>query len=123
MLRLAARYADIWNSLSFRPSFEEQLAETRERCEAIDAACLDVNREPVTLRRSYTMFDAEARHRGGAIRYYESAERFSDEVSRLVELGISDVGVYYPLDPAQHSTFETISLDTLSKLRAAYPEI
>jgi alkanesulfonate monooxygenase SsuD/methylene tetrahydromethanopterin reductase-like flavin-dependent oxidoreductase (luciferase family) len=123
MLRLAARYADIWNSLSFRPAFEEQLTETRERCAVIDAACVAIDREPATLRRSYTMFDAEARHRGGAIRYYDSAERFSDEVSRLVELGISDVGVYYPLDPTQLPTFEVIARDTLPKLRAAYPAI
>jgi alkanesulfonate monooxygenase SsuD/methylene tetrahydromethanopterin reductase-like flavin-dependent oxidoreductase (luciferase family) len=123
MLRLAARYADIWNSLSFQPVFEEQLAETRERSVVIDAACHAIGREPSSLRRSYTMFDTEARHRGGAIRYYESAERFSDEVNRLVELGISDVGVYYPLDPAQLATFEAISLDTLPHLRAAYPAI
>jgi alkanesulfonate monooxygenase SsuD/methylene tetrahydromethanopterin reductase-like flavin-dependent oxidoreductase (luciferase family) len=123
MLRLAARYADIWNSLSFRPTFEEQLAETRERCETIDAACAAIDREPSSLRRSYTMFDAEARHRGRAIRYYESAERFSDEVSRLVELGISDVGVYYPLDPAQIATFEAIAHDTLPELRTARPAI
>jgi alkanesulfonate monooxygenase SsuD/methylene tetrahydromethanopterin reductase-like flavin-dependent oxidoreductase (luciferase family) len=123
MMRLAARYADIWNSLSFRPVFEEQLAETQERCAAIDAACVAIGREPASLRRSYTMFDTEARHRGGAIRYYESAERFGDEVSRLVELGISDVGVYFPLDPAQLATFEGIALDTVPRLRAAYPEI
>jgi alkanesulfonate monooxygenase SsuD/methylene tetrahydromethanopterin reductase-like flavin-dependent oxidoreductase (luciferase family) len=123
MLHLAARYADIWNTLSFQPSFVEQLAETRARCEAIDAACVAIGRDTSTLRRSYTMFDAEARHRGGAIRYYESVERFSDEVSRVVELGISDVGVYYPLDPAQLSTFETIALDFLPQLRATYPAI
>lgn len=123
MLRLAARYADIWNSLSFRPGFAEQLSETRERSEAIDTACAAIGRDPATLRRSYTMFDTEARHRGGAIRYYESAGRFCDEVSRLVELGISDVGVYYPLDPAQLATFEAIALDTLPELRASYPAL
>ena len=49
-------------------------------------------------RRSYLMFDAGARPRGGAIGYYESVDRFEDEVSRLVALGISDIGMYYPLD-------------------------
>ncbi len=101
MMRHAARHADIWNSLSFLPSFEEQLAETRARCEAIDAECEAIGRDPATLRRSYTMFDAQARSRGGAIGYYESRERFIDQVSRLAELGISDVGLYYPLDAAQ----------------------
>ncbi|MGH2614777.1 MAG: LLM class flavin-dependent oxidoreductase [Thermomicrobiales bacterium] len=123
MLRHAARYADIWNSLSFRSSFAEQLAETQARGEAIDAACAAIGRDPSTLRRSYTMFDPQARPRGGAIDYYESAERFIDHVSRVVELGISDVGVYYPLDPAQLATFEQIASDVLPGLRAAHPAI
>jgi alkanesulfonate monooxygenase SsuD/methylene tetrahydromethanopterin reductase-like flavin-dependent oxidoreductase (luciferase family) len=121
MMLLAARHADIWNSMSFLPTFEEQLAETRARCEAIDAACEAIGRDPATLRRSYTMFDARARSRGGAIGYYESRQRFIDEVSRLAELGISDVGLYYPLDPNQLGSFETIAADVLPGLRSAYP--
>jgi alkanesulfonate monooxygenase SsuD/methylene tetrahydromethanopterin reductase-like flavin-dependent oxidoreductase (luciferase family) len=118
MLRLAARSADSWNSLSFQPTFPEQLGETRARSEAIDSACAAIGRDPATLRRSYTMFDTQARHKGGAIRYYESAQRFSDEVSRLMAIGISDVGMYYPLDPAQLATFETIATEVLPALRA-----
>jgi alkanesulfonate monooxygenase SsuD/methylene tetrahydromethanopterin reductase-like flavin-dependent oxidoreductase (luciferase family) len=123
MMRHAARYADIWNSLSFLPSFDEQLAETRARCEAIDAECEAIDREPSTLRRSYTMFDTQARSRGGAINYYESRDRFIDQVSRLAELGISDVGLYYPLDPAQIASFETIASEVLPGLRSSYPSI
>ncbi len=123
MMRHAARYADSWNSLSFLPSFEEQLAETRSRCQAIDAACVAIGRDPATLRRSYTMFDAQARPRGGAIGYYDSAERFIEQVSRVVELGISDVGLYYPLDPAQRSTFEAIAAEVLPTLRARYAAV
>jgi alkanesulfonate monooxygenase SsuD/methylene tetrahydromethanopterin reductase-like flavin-dependent oxidoreductase (luciferase family) len=123
MLRHAARYADIWNSLSFRPTFAEQLTETRARCEAIDAECAAIGRDPATLRRSYTMFDAQARARGGTIGYYESVERFSDEVSQAVALGISDVGFYYPLDPAQRATFERIAVEALPRLCATFPAI
>jgi len=121
MMRHAARYADIWNSLSFHPSFDEQLAETRARCEAIDTECEAVGRDPSTLRRSYTMFDAQARSRGGAIGYYESRELFIHQVSHLAELGISDIGLYYPLDPAQLAAFEAIASDVLPDLRAASP--
>jgi alkanesulfonate monooxygenase SsuD/methylene tetrahydromethanopterin reductase-like flavin-dependent oxidoreductase (luciferase family) len=120
MLRHTARYADIWNSLSFLPSFDEQLAETRARIEQIDADCVAIGRDPSTLRRSYTMFDTEGRSKGGSITYYESAERFVDQVNRVVELGISDVGLYYPLDPAQLPTFERIASDVLPGLRAAH---
>jgi hypothetical protein len=109
--------------MSFLSSYEEQLAETRARCEAIDAVCDATGREPSTLRRSYTMFDARARSRGGAIGYYESSQRFIDEVSRLAELGISDVGLYYPLDPNQLSSFETIASQALPGLRSAYPAL
>ena len=121
MMRHAARHADIWNSLSFRPTFAEQLAETRARCAAIDEACAGIGRDPATLRRSYTMFDPQARYKGGAIDYYESAERLTDQVSRVAELGISDVGLYYPLDPGQRAAFETIAGETLPRLRAAFP--
>jgi alkanesulfonate monooxygenase SsuD/methylene tetrahydromethanopterin reductase-like flavin-dependent oxidoreductase (luciferase family) len=123
MLRHAARYADIWNSLSFQPSFPEQVAETRARAEAIDAACAAIGRDPASLRRSYTMFDPQARPRGGAMAYYDSPQRFAEQVSRVVELGISDVGLYYPFDPAQLATFEQIATETLPTMRARHPVI
>jgi hypothetical protein len=69
------------------------------------------------------MFDPEARPRGGAIGYYESMERFVEEVSQVVELGISDIGLYYPLAPAQLAAFEQIATEVLPRLRAAYPAI
>src|SRR5262245_58847618 len=83
MMHLTARYADIWNSLSFLPSFDDQLAETRTRCQTIDACCAAIGRDPATLRHSYTMFDTQARPRGGEIVYYESPQRFTDQVSRV----------------------------------------
>jgi alkanesulfonate monooxygenase SsuD/methylene tetrahydromethanopterin reductase-like flavin-dependent oxidoreductase (luciferase family) len=123
MMRHAARYADIWNSLSFLPSFDEQLVETRARCALIDAECQAIGREPSTLRRSYTMFDARARSRGGAINYYESRELFIEQASRLAELGISDVGLYYPLDPVQRTAFEAIATEVLPSLRSMHPSL
>jgi alkanesulfonate monooxygenase SsuD/methylene tetrahydromethanopterin reductase-like flavin-dependent oxidoreductase (luciferase family) len=123
MMGLAARHADIWNSLSFQPTFAEQLAETRARRAQIDAACAAIGRDPATLRRSYTMFDPQARPRGGAIGYYDSPDLFVEQVSRLAEIGISDVGVYYPLDPAQLPMFERIAGDVLPAIRPRYSEI
>jgi alkanesulfonate monooxygenase SsuD/methylene tetrahydromethanopterin reductase-like flavin-dependent oxidoreductase (luciferase family) len=117
MIAHAARHADIWNSLSFTSTFEEQLAETEARCEAVDAACEAIGRDPASLRRSYTMFDAQARPRGGTIGYYESAERLVDQVGRLTELGIDEIGLYYPLDPAQEPAFERIAAEMLPKIR------
>lgn len=123
MLRHAARFADTWNSLSFKPDFDEQMAETRARCDAIDAACEEIGRDPATLRRSYTMFDAQARPRGGAIAYYDSPDRFVEQVSRVIALGITDIGLYYPLAPAQLPVFERIATGVLPNLRAAHARV
>lgn len=117
MLRIAARTADIWNSLSFKPSFEEQIAETRERCLAIDAVCAETGRDPASLRRSYTMFDPTARAAGGALSYYQSPDVFVEQVTRVMELGITDIGIYYPLTPEQIPMFERIASDVLPSLR------
>ena len=118
MIRHAARHADIWNSLSFDADFEVQLAETKARCETVDAACAAIGRDPASLLRSYTMFDARARPKGGTIDYYESNDLFVDHVNRIRELGIDEIGLYYPLDPSQVAKFEAICTDVLPTLRA-----
>lgn len=118
MMRHAARRADIWNSMSFHESFDDQLAETRRRVESMDGYCRALGRDPSTLRRAYLMFDAKARPRGGAIDYYDSADRFEEMASRVIELGIDEVGLYYPLDPRQVPTFERIATDVMPRLRA-----
>lgn len=120
MLALAARHADIWNSLSFQADFADQLAETRARCAAMDDACAAIGRDPATLRRSYTMFDAHARPRGGAMSYYASLEAFTTQASQIADLGIRDIGIYYPADPAQHPAFRRIATEVLPRMRAAY---
>ena len=119
MIRHAARFADTWNSLSFSESFEEQVAETRERVALMDKAGEALGRERDTLRYSYTMFDARARPRGGAMDYFESVDRFEDNVGRILELGMDEIGLYYPLDERQVPTFERIATDVLPRLRAS----
>jgi alkanesulfonate monooxygenase SsuD/methylene tetrahydromethanopterin reductase-like flavin-dependent oxidoreductase (luciferase family) len=124
MLRHAARYADNWNSLSFAASFEEQLAETADRIARIDAACAAIGRDPSSLRRSYLMFDPGSRATGGRIAYYESADLFADMVDRITELGISELGLYFPAVPAQRPMFERIAREVIPTLKArrASPE-
>ncbi len=123
MMRHAARFADTWNSMSFLETFEDQLAETRARCLAMDAIGSEIGRSPASLRRSYLMFDSQARHRGGSIGIYESRERFVESVTQIVALGISDIGLYYPGDPHQVPMFERIARDTLPILRSEYRAI
>lgn len=117
MMRQTIRHADVWNSLSFQPTFPEQLAETRERIATIDRLCAELGRDPATLARSYTMFDTTARHNGGAIAYYQSPEAFLAQVEPLLALGITDLGLYYPFLPQQLDVFEQIATEVLPSLR------
>jgi alkanesulfonate monooxygenase SsuD/methylene tetrahydromethanopterin reductase-like flavin-dependent oxidoreductase (luciferase family) len=117
MLQHAARYANNWNSLSFADTFEKQLAETAERVARIDDACAAIGRNPSSLRRSYLMFDPTSRATGGRIAYYESEDRFVDMVGRITALGISEVGLYFPLVAAQRPMFERIARDVIPGLR------
>ena len=118
MLRHAARHADNWNSLSFARSFEQQLAETAERVARVDEACRAIGRDPASLRRSYLMFDPAARAAGGRLSYYESESRFVETVEQIIELGITEVGLYFPAVDAQRPIFERIARDVLPRLKA-----
>jgi hypothetical protein len=117
MLKMAARHADIWNSLSFAAAFDEQMEETRGRIAQIDEHCAAIGRDPQNLRRSYLMFDAGARHSGGMMRYYESESIFTDMVETVLELGITDIGMYYPMRDEQLPMFEKIATEIIPKLR------
>jgi alkanesulfonate monooxygenase SsuD/methylene tetrahydromethanopterin reductase-like flavin-dependent oxidoreductase (luciferase family) len=118
MLRHAARLADTWSTMSFSASFDDQLAETRERAALMDAICAEVGRDLSTLRRSYLLFDAEARPRGGIYACYESVDRFESMVGQVLELGMDEVVIYYPPDASQLGTFERVATDVLPRLRS-----
>ena len=120
MLKRAARYADIWNSISFLEEFDAQIAQTRERIARIDENCVAIGRDPATLVRSYTMFDAGARKRGGGVAAFESEDAFTDMVGRVLELGITEIGFYWPTLPEQEPTFERIATEVIPKLKAAH---
>ena len=71
LLQYAARYADTWTSFRRGNNFEEPLDEPRRRNQLVDKYCTDIGRPPSSLRRSYLMYDEEARTRGGLINYYD----------------------------------------------------
>jgi alkanesulfonate monooxygenase SsuD/methylene tetrahydromethanopterin reductase-like flavin-dependent oxidoreductase (luciferase family) len=118
MLKCAARYGDVWNSLSFLRDFEAQLDETGGRIQRIDEACRAIGRDPASLRRSYLMFDAGARAGGGLINYYASERAFADMVERVIALGISEIGLYYPAREEQRPVFERVAGDVVPELKA-----
>ena len=120
MLKIAAQHADVWNSLSFAADFETQMDETRGRIRIIDEQCAAIGREPASLRRSYLMFDAGSRAGGGLIDYYESEEVFADKVQRVIDLGISEIGLYYPTRDEQLPKFESIARHVIPELRVKH---
>lgn len=119
MLRFAARVADTWDTMSFSPTFAEQLVDVGEKVKIVDAACAKAGRDPATLRRSYHMFDPTARASGGGFSYYASVDAFEDMAGQLMEAGFSELSLYYPILPEQLPIFERIAQDLLPKLRTA----
>jgi alkanesulfonate monooxygenase SsuD/methylene tetrahydromethanopterin reductase-like flavin-dependent oxidoreductase (luciferase family) len=118
MLGLAARHADIWNSLSFAATFDQQMAETRQRIATIDARCAALGRDPASLRRSYLMFDPTARAGGGALAYYEDEATFRRMVGEVIALGITEIGLYYPALERQVPMFEHLAREVVPELQA-----
>ena len=118
MMGHAARFADIWNTMSFDADFDAQLVETRARVEAMNDLCEKVGRDPGSLRRSFNIFDAEARSEGGRIRYYDDPDLLHRLVTELTAIGFTDIGLYYPILADQLEAFETIAGATIPELRA-----
>ena len=74
------------------------------------------------MRRSYLVFDAGPRAGGGLINYYESEEVFADMAQRVIDLGISEIGLYYPTRDEQLAIFESIANDVIPELRKKHAE-
>lgn len=117
MMRHAARYADTWNSYSPANTLEEQLEETRRRNQLVDKYCLDIGRNPSSLRRSYLMYDTKAQTSRGLINYYDSEEVFVDMVEKFIGVGITEFGLYYPYREEQLPTFERIATEAIPQLK------
>ena len=63
------------------------------------------------------MYDARSRSGGGRIGYYESSEAFAEMARQLIGLGITELGLYYPMLDEQLPVFETIARKTIPRLR------
>lgn len=118
MMGHAARFADTWNSMSFKPSFDEQAVETRDRTLRMTDVCAAAGRDRSTMRWSYLLYDVGARPRGGIYDCYESVDRFEDMAGRILDLGMDEIVVYFPPDELQWPVFERVATDVLPRLRA-----
>jgi len=105
MLRLAARYADRWNSYGTVP-------EMAERNRALDDACAAIGRDPGSIIRSLYGFP-------GALGAdpWDSEGAFIEAVNRYRLAGIDEFILEPPLDH-QWATMERICGEVIPALRA-----
>lgn len=117
MMRIAAKYADNWNTLSFQENFGAQLAEIKDRVRRMQDYLADAGRDPADVRFSYQMFDPASRASGGAISYYASDNLFLDMAESLIEAGMSELGPYYPALAEQYGDFEKVGRELIPELK------
>ncbi|MDE0231972.1 MAG: LLM class flavin-dependent oxidoreductase [bacterium] len=106
MLRIAARYADRWNSMGA----PEEMA---ERNRFLDAECERIGRDPAGIVRSLFMNAADMAA-GKLPDVWESAEAFSEVVGRFTEAGVGEF-VFNQPRPEQQATADRILSDLAAR--------
>ncbi len=94
-LRVAGRYADIWNSITPRDlPRDEGLALTASRSRLLDEAAAEAGRDPADLRRSVLIGS-------DAWPVLASPAAFRDAVLRYRDLGVTEVVLPHPDHPGE----------------------
>ena len=114
MLRIAARYADRWNSYG-------TVEQIRERNDRLDDACAEIDRDPRTISRSF--FGMAPRPMPGPpgsrleTDPWGSVAAFEEIFGRYREVGIDEFLVDGPQDH-QWDVVERVATDVLPRLRS-----
>jgi alkanesulfonate monooxygenase SsuD/methylene tetrahydromethanopterin reductase-like flavin-dependent oxidoreductase (luciferase family) len=109
MLRIAARYADQWDTFAAIPgaSTDGVEAAIAEQIAGLDEACREVGRDPTEIRRS-TWVTSEA---------LRSTDAYLDFVRRHHRLGFTDFTTVRP-EPGDEPVLRTIATEIIPELRA-----
>ncbi len=118
MLKYVARFADAWNGIG--GILEDDLKEVRRKNKLLDKYCVEIGRDPQTLRRSYFMWDREAVRSWGPMVMYKSTDAFSEAAERCLNAGITELILCYPFTDKQIPIFEQIAQETIPELRKRY---
>ncbi len=117
MLKIAACYADTWNSLGgeFNSPSEIILENVRRQNEFVDRHCLKIGRDPKTLRRSLLIWGSEA------LTVFDSEEAFKEVVKRYSRIGVSEFMFFHPDIAPEISSraFKEIATEVIPELRRA----
>jgi len=115
MLKIAAKYADTWNSFGsedWRTPAEKILENTRKRVELMDKYCDEIGRNPETLRRSLLFYSRHGRT------ILDSEENFRNVINQYKEIGINEFILYFPFfDSKQIDNIKIIAKDVIPDLR------
>jgi len=114
MLKIAARYADTWNSVpgEWCTPPDDMLEHTRRRNKLLDGYCKEIGRDPQNLLRSLLVFGSEAET------VFSSIDSFTEVVRRYRNVGITEFIFYYPFKHEQIPVFKQIAREVIPKLRA-----
>jgi alkanesulfonate monooxygenase SsuD/methylene tetrahydromethanopterin reductase-like flavin-dependent oxidoreductase (luciferase family) len=120
MLRHAAQYADVWNTMvSSRAlgdmSLDERLTAVRRQINRLDDYCRELGRDPRSIRRSLILIGAYDNQ--WRIDYYTSVDAFEEVVTQYQALGIDECIIYYPVNDDQLPAFQQIARDVIPKLK------
>lgn len=109
MLRIAARYADQWDTFAAIPgtATEGVEAEIAERIAQLDAACREIGRDPTEIRRSTWATKDVLR----------SVDHYRDFVARHQRLGFTDFTTVMPA-PGDEPVLRRIAAEVIPAIRA-----
>ena len=107
MIRLAARYADTWNS---RGTPDEM----RQRNAAMDDACRRYGRDPAAVKRSLLYVVAQMPDE----QPWDSVDAFEDFVGRFGEAGVQEF-IFQPPPPERFEIVERVATDSIPSLRVS----
>jgi alkanesulfonate monooxygenase SsuD/methylene tetrahydromethanopterin reductase-like flavin-dependent oxidoreductase (luciferase family) len=120
MLKHTARYADAWNRIG--GITEDYLKEVKHQNKLLDKYCIEIGRNPDTLRRSYVLCEHSAMRNLGPMHIYESIDCFTEGVDKCFDVGISEFIISYPNIDEQVPIFKKISKDIIPELRKKYTQ-
>lgn len=88
-LKVAAKYAEVWNTYGGWNLSPQQTLETlRERCDQLDQYCAQIGRDPHTITRSFLVGLTDDKP-------FASLNAFNDFIGRYREVGFSEFIFYY----------------------------
>jgi alkanesulfonate monooxygenase SsuD/methylene tetrahydromethanopterin reductase-like flavin-dependent oxidoreductase (luciferase family) len=102
MMKLTARYADIWNAGGL---VDDAFASNRQ----LDEYCREIGRDPATIVRSISP----------PVNFFESPEAFERHFRTYRDAGFTDFRLPWPRNDAQQAVFDEIAVELMPGLRTA----